>query len=75
VRKQLLKFKFFSDFILSDRMADKRVLIRGLLSSDDENAITFLFESSTFCPQGGDVDKVELRGDGVAIVTFEDASG
>jgi len=56
-------------------MADKRVLVRGLLSSEDEDSVTLLFESSTFCPQGGDVNKVELRGDGVAIVTFQDARG
>jgi len=53
----------------------KTVLVRGLSSSDNEDSISMMFESPTFCPKGGDVDKVELRGDGVAIVTFEDTSG
>jgi len=61
--------------ILSDSMTERRVLVRGLSSSADEDSVSLMFESPTYCPHGGDVDKVELIGDGLAIVTFEDPTG
>ena len=55
---------------------DNKVKVTGLSRDVVETDLELFFESASFCPDGGDVENVDIfPGKGTAIVTFEDPAG
>ena len=57
-------------------LSPRQVSVYDLPPEVTEDDLTLLFESPTFCPDGGDVECVEVDADsGTAVVTLEDEQG
>lgn len=53
---------------------ERRVTVRGFSPGVTEDQLLLFFESGRCCPQGGDVEKINIFGE-TAVMTFEDADG
>jgi len=57
---------------------ERSLIVRGIPPNMTADHVQLLFESDRYCPDGGNVEKVEVateKGTTSATVTFEDACG